>query len=114
MFQEPGPTPPPAFSIEAQIELLTSGFERYSLPSTLKPGMLCREKAGLGLYNGKRLFLYIRPLDKDNHVDTMIIEGMIGARIATNAIDCVVMIVEVDGSLKFLVHDTSALEAFHG
>lgn len=100
----------PSFSEEAQEELLTSAFSRYNAPVVLKSGSLCREKVGLGLYEGNRLYLYVRALDQKNPTDMTILDRALCNNAATNTLDCMVMCVEPNGGVKFMPHDMRALE----
>lgn len=99
-----------ALSSEAQRANLEEAWAYYHGPKPFVPGDIVRCRQGLSMFtNEPTILLYVRPLDRSDPVDMMIIDDETG-RLRWNRINCMVMRVHDTGTAHFLPFDCGILE----
>lgn len=93
----------------AQAMELRDRYRRAIQPAKLEPGMLCREKMGVGILKRRPLVMFWRWLDPDNANDRAVVKEVLTVRAAAD-LDCLIGILDVDGDLTLLPGESWRLE----
>lgn len=93
----------------AQAMELTDRFRRATTVAPLVPGMLCREKRGMGMLRRDPVVMFWRWLDPDAVVDRMMIKRYLGKHLS-NRVDCLIGVIDGDGDLMIHVGESWRLE----
>ncbi len=96
----------------AQAMELADRMKRLVWVNTFEPGQLCKEKAGLSIFNDSPILVYCRPLSMNDFQDREIVRDYIQKHII-NRIDCIVGRLHDDSQcVMFLPHWTALLEPY--
>lgn len=92
--------------------LLRDRLARYVAPSDLRPGDVCRPKAGLMSFEKFTVFILVRMLNPDDWFDRAIIQNHV-ERVFANRVDCIVAACRGEKEqTAFLPYDSKTLERF--
>ena len=96
----------------AQAMELTDRANRLLDVSTFQPGQLCKEKAGLSIFNDDPVLVYCRPLLMNDFQDREIVRDYIQKHIV-GRLDCIIgRLADDSASVMFLPHWTALLEPY--
>jgi hypothetical protein len=95
---------------EAQSMELRDRYMRAQVKADLKPGDLCREKAGIGMLVHAPILILWRWLDMKDRQDRLIVKDWIENH-HTNRIDCMVAFLSDDGrDMVIMPHELGRLK----
>jgi hypothetical protein len=95
---------------DAQGMELQDRYNRAQVKADLKPGDLCREKAGMGVLAHSPVMVLWRWLDTDDQQDSWIVKDWVENH-HTNRIDCLVGYLSDDGrDMVIMPHESWRLE----
>lgn len=93
----------------AQAMELRQRFAAAQVKHDLKPGDLCREKTGLGVFDPPRLAMFWRWLDTRSYFDRCAIAEFVKEHMAASA-DCIIAFIADEGGIFFHPADSQRLE----
>jgi hypothetical protein len=106
--EDEAPSPHP-IDERAQAMELRDRYRRASVSAQLEPGMLCREKRGMGFLKRSPLVMFWRWLDPANEQDAAIIDHNVRER-TMHQVDCYIGFIDGDGDLCFTAGESWRLE----
>lgn len=93
----------------AQAMELRDRFRRGHLVTLFQPGMLCREKRGLGILKHDPLVMFWRWLDPTDAQDAAMIDDAARKR-DQDKVDCLIGFIDADSDMNIFVHESWRLE----